>query len=188
MNIDAIKGGAVQYRSAVIESIDADTREMLVKAVPYGIEADIGGNITEKFLPGAFARAAKAPHRLNVWAGHGGALVGRGLAVEDRPDGVWVRAKIGRSQAATDLLTNIEDDISKDISIEFQPMPDFMEIERRGERLFLTHRRAFLLGYAVVPEGAYGSNAYVASVREDQYEREIEAAKMWLLEYTRRNL
>lgn len=185
-SLDEIKAGTKQYRAAVIEDIDVEKSEMLVKAAPYGVPTDIGAGIVEEFRPGTFSRAAKAPHRLGVWAGHGGPLTGRGIEVDDRSDGVWLRARIGRSQAARDMLSNIDDEISDQVSVEFLPMSEWMDVSATRGGLNIVHRRATLLGFAIVPDGAYGDNAFIASIRaDDEKERKAEEARLWLENFRR---
>lgn len=185
--IDDLRSGAVQYRSAEIK--DVDGHEMFVRAAPYSERfTDIGGGISERFLPGTFARATKAPHRLSVFFDHGGPLVGRGTEVEDREDGVYVRARIGRTPAAEEMLSLLEDQILTDVSVEFRALADGMTVEAVGDRLRVTHRRSHLTGFATVPEGAYGEQALVLSARDAQRDRDVEAARAWLQEYKSRQL
>jgi phage head maturation protease len=186
MDIRDIEAGAIQYRAAKIEDIDPGKHEMFVRAAPYSEEfTDIGANIEERFLPGTFARAVKAPHRLNVFFDHGGPLVGRGTEAEDRPDGIYVRAKIGRTGPAEEMLSLLADEILTDVSVEFRGLPDHMKVERYGDGLRVTHRRAHLTGFAAVPEGAYGEQALVLSARDAKREREQEAARAWLEAFKR---
>lgn len=186
-SLDDLKNGAKQFRAAVIEDVDVEKGEMLIKAVPYGVPTEIGADILEEFRPGAFARSAKSPDRLSLWSGHGGPLIGRGLEVEDRPDSLWFRAKLGRTQAAKDALLDYEDGIASDPSIEFRPMPDWMSVERRSRGYSVVHRRAHLLGVALVPNGAYAPHAFVDSVRDDR-DRAAEDTLLWLAEFKRRAL
>lgn len=187
MNITELEAGAIQYRAARIEDLDTAAHEMYVRAAPYGEEfTDIGAGIQERFLPGTFARAAKAPHRLSVFFDHGGPLVGRGTEAEDRADGIYVRAKIGRTGPAEEMLSLLADGILTDVSVEFRGLPDHMRIERQGDGLRVTHRRAHLTGFAAVPEGAYAERALVLSARDARREREAEAARAWLQEFKSR--
>jgi HK97 family phage prohead protease len=172
----------IQKRKAIVEDVDTDKSEILVKAAPYGIMSDIGGGIDEQFEPGTFARAAKAPERLYLTHDHDGPLVGRGLEVDDRADGVWMRARLAPTTAAKDMVALIEAGMLHDCSVEFRTMREHMTVTRMGERLRIVHRRAQLLGVAVVNEAAH-QEAYVASVREAELERKAEEARLWLEAY-----
>jgi len=180
MKVQDIQGGAVQYRAAEVQEVSIEKREMFVRAAPYGVTTDIGGGIDETFEPGTFARAVKAPQRVSAFWEHGGPLIGRGIQVIDQADGVWIRAKIGRTTAATDVISLIEDELLRDVSVEFRPIPEAMKVHQRGQRLDIRHIRAHLLGFAVVTNGAYGDKAYVDSVRDERVDRDREAARLWL--------
>jgi HK97 family phage prohead protease len=187
-SLKEITEGAVQYRNATVESIDVTTREMMVRAVPYGEDVDIGAGITETFERGAFANAVKEPHRLCVWHDHGGPLVGRGMAVEDRSDSVHIRARIASTAAAKEMLTLIDEKILTDVSVEFGIIRQAMTVKDLGAGEFhVKHKRAHLRGFAMVPEGAYREMAYVESVRSAERGRDVEAARAWLLAYQRAN-
>lgn len=185
MKIEDLRNGAVQFRAATIE--DISERELFVRAAPYSEEfTDIGGGISERFIRGAFAKAANAPQRISLFHDHGGPLVGRGTEVDHRNDGVYVRFKIGRTAPAEEMRSLIEDRILTDVSVEFRPVAEAMKVERDGDRLRVTHRKAILSGVAVVPEGAYGEQALVLSMRDLERERKVEAARAWLEEYKAR--
>lgn len=169
-----------QYRAAQIEDIADDTeRTITMRAVPYDVETRIDAQLLESFEPGAFARAAKDPARVKLWLGHsttGGHLVGQAFEVEDRADGVWVRAKVSRTVAGDELLTLARDGVLDEASIEFNPIREAMVLERRGSLLHVRHKRGHLRGVGLVPHGAYGRNALVTSVRDDQ-DKAVEAAR-----------
>ena len=178
--------GAVQYRSATVEAVDVTTREISVKAAPYEYEADIGGGIRESFARGAFAAAVSQPHRLGVWHDHGGPLVGRGISVEDREDGVHVRARIASTQAAKEMLLLVDEQILTDVSVEFGIIRNAMAVRELGAGQYqVRHKKAHLRGFAMVQEGAYGDEAYIESVRSAERDRDVEAARTWLLAYQR---
>lgn len=186
MSIETIRSGAVQYRSATIEDVDVEKSELYVRAAPYDLPTDIGGGITETFVRGTFSRAVKAPDRLLVWRGHNGPVVGRGSEVEDRTDGVWIRSRLSRTQAAKDMIMDIVDRIAADISIEFIPKPQHFDVSAAPDgRISVVHRRAHLLGHAIVPVGAYGDGgSFIASLREDdEKERLREEARLWLAKF-----
>jgi HK97 family phage prohead protease len=169
-----------QFRSATIEGdVNEDERVITMRAVPYDVETQIDTKLFESFEPGAFSRAAKDPARVKLWLGHsttGGHLVGQAFEVEDRGDGVWVRARVSRTVAGDELLTLARDGVLDEASIEFNPIREAMQVERRGSLLHVRHKRGHLRGVGLVPHGAYGRHALVTSVRDDQADA-IEAAR-----------
>jgi HK97 family phage prohead protease len=169
-----------QTRSATVEALDTDHRVVELRAVPYGVETRLGPRLVEVFHPRAFANAAKDPARIILYAGHstdGGTAVGRAEVVRDDADGVFIRALVSDTAAGSDLLTLARDGVLGEASVEFQPIPDDMQVTRRGEDTLVRHRRARLLGVALVPHGAYGRNATVLSVRD---EASAKARDEWL--------
>lgn len=147
----------------------------MLRAVPYDVEAEVDRNLFESFEVGAFANAQRDPARVKLWFGHsdiGGKIVGQAAAVEDRPDGVLVRARISAIPAGDELRTLALDGVLDEASIEFRPMPRSMLVRRDGDTIHVRHKRAHLSGVALVPEGAYGRDALVLSVREYREQRD----------------
>lgn len=170
----------VQVRSATVEALDTDLRVVELRAVPYGVEARLGPHLVEVFHPRAFALAAKDPARVILYAGHstdGGQAVGRAEVLQDSAEGVFIRAVVSKTAAGDDALTLAKDGVLGQASIEFQPLKDDMQVTRRGDDTLVRHRRARLLGVALVPHGAYGSNASVLSVRDTLSDK---AREEWL--------
>lgn len=64
-------------------------------------------------------------------------------------------------------MTLARDGVLDEASVEFQPIPEDMRVTRRGDDTVVMHRRARLLGVALVTHGAYGRDAVVLSVRDD---------------------
>lgn len=160
----------VQTRSATLAVLDADERLVELRAVPYGVETRLAEHLVESFAPRAFAHAGKDPARVKLWDRHsteGGHPVGWAEAVEDRGDGVYIRARVSATSAGNDLLTLARDGVLDEASVEFQPIPADMRVSRRGDDTLVVHRRARLLGVALVPHGAYGREATVLSVRDE---------------------
>jgi phage head maturation protease len=136
-----------QTRSATVDTLDTTARVVELRAVPYGVETRLGPRLVEVFHPRAFANAAKDPARVILYAGHttaGGQAVGRAEVVEDRADGVFIRAHVSATAAGDDLLTLANDGVLGQASVEFQPIPDDMQVTRRGEDTLVRHRRARL--------------------------------------------
>jgi hypothetical protein len=165
-----------QFRAAEIREIAADEeRTILLRAVPYDVETQLWENIYESFAPGAFARAAKDPARVKFYLGHGGPLVGMAELIEDRADGVWIRNVVSRTASGDELLTLARDKVLDEASIEFRIVKGGTEITEKDGKTLWRHKRAQLLGVALVPHGAYGRNALVKSVRDD-LDKAAEAA------------
>jgi len=159
----------VQYRKAVITGFQPEERIIEMTAVPYGVEARLGPRLYESFLPKAFARSARDPGRVTLYDKHsdvGGNAVGRAMEVQDRPEGVLIRARVSNTSAGNDLLTLAKDGVLGEASVEFQPIEEDMKVTQRGDDILVQHRRAHLLGVALVPHGAYGKDAPVTSVRD----------------------
>lgn len=170
----------VQTRSATVSALAADERLVELRAVPYGVETRLSPSLVESFQPRAFSNAQKDPGRVKLWAGHstvGGSPVGWAESVEDRADGVFVRMRVSHTAAGDDLLTLARDGVLDEASVEFQPIPADMQVTRRGDDTVVRHKRARLLGVALVPHGAYGREAVVLSVRDDATNK---AREEWL--------
>lgn len=165
----------IQHREASIEHLDPDEGVIVMKAVPYDYETQLDRELWESFAPAAFARAVNAPSRCKLWMGHDGPLVGHALDVEDRPDGVWVRAKFSATVNAVEAKELAGDGTLDQVSITFKPSFDHMRVTRKSDGLHVRHSRAGLMGIALVAHGAYDTQAYVASVRADEVDREREA-------------
>jgi len=160
---------AVQMREATVEAIDPDEGTVLLRAAPYGVEAQLEPELWESFAPGTFAAAANAAHRVKFWNRHanaGGVLIGHAKTVEDRADGVWVRAKFSNTAAALEARELAHDGTLDQCSIEFRAPQDGYRVTRRRDGLHVRHYRGQLLSVALVPHGAYGDAAFVASVRD----------------------
>lgn len=171
----------VQTRSATVAALSPDERVVELRAVPYGVETRLSPNLVESFAPRAFSNAVKDPGRIKLWAGHstvGGQPVGWAQSLEDRSDGVLMRMRVSHTAAGDDLLTLARDGVLDEASVEFQPIPADMVVTRRGDDTVVRHKRARLLGVALVPHGAYGRDAVVLSVRDDATSK---AREEWLM-------
>jgi HK97 family phage prohead protease len=168
----------VQFRDAEVASVDADEGTILLRAAPYNQEAEIAPELFESFAPGTFARAADAPHRVKLFMDHtnvGGHLIGHARTVEERPDGVWVRAKFSNTAAGQEARELAGDGTLDQCSVEFRALPAWYRVTKRRDGLHIVHARAHLQGVALVPHGAYGDGAFVASVRDADSDRRREA-------------
>lgn len=174
ISLPALYRTPIQTRSATVSALAADERLVELRAVPYGVETRLSPSLVESFQPRAFSNAQKDPGRVKLWAGHstvGGSPVGWAEGVEDKPDGVYLRMRVSHTAAGDDLLTLARDGVLDEASVEFQPIPADMLVTRRGDDTVVRHKRARLLGVALVPHGAYGRDAVVLSVRDDATDR-----------------
>lgn len=165
--LDSLYGGLVT-RAATIEEFDPDEGTILVRAAPYEVETELTPGLFERFARGTFAAAAAAPHRVKLWLGHStanGTPVGVGRTVEDRRDGLYVRAKIANTAAGHDARELAADGVLDEVSVEFTSNPDWYSARRRPDGVHVLHTRGRLLGVALVPHGAYADNAKVLEVR-----------------------
>jgi len=164
----------IQTRSATVSALHPEERVIELMAVPYGVETRLSPSLVESFAPRAFANASKDAPRVKLWHGHstmGGQIVGGAELVDDKPDGVYIRARVSHTAAGDDLLTLAHDGVLDEASVEFQPIPADMAVTRRGDDTVVRHKRARLLGVALVPHGAYGRGAVVLSVRDEGTDR-----------------
>lgn len=155
-------------RAATLQEFDADAGTILVRAAPYEVETELQPGLFERFSRGAFEAATAAPHRVKLWLGHStqnGVPVGVGRMVEERRDGLYLRAKIANTAAGHDARELAADGVLDEVSVEFLSKPDWYAARRRADGVHVTHARARLLGVALVPHGAYADNARVLEVR-----------------------
>jgi HK97 family phage prohead protease len=166
-------------RAATLEAFDPDEGTILVRAAPYDVETELTPGLFERFARGTFEAASAAPHRVKLWLGHstaGGTPVGVGRTVEDRRDGVYVRAKIANTAAGHDARELAADGVLDECSVEFTTGPDWYTARRRPDGVHVTHTRGRLLGVALVPHGAYADNARILEVRHLRLDPDPRAA------------
>jgi len=115
-----------------------DQRVITCRCVPYGVETRVvdfpfGEPYLEVFHPGAFARAAKAPDRVQVKYAHHSdlaSLLGRGLAFTETDDGLDGELAITRGAIGDHALSLVDDGIIGGVSVGFVPLnrrPKFTE-------------------------------------------------------------
>lgn len=155
------------HRAAEIEHIDPDQGTVLVRVAPYDHEVQLDRDLWEAFEPRAFEAATRAPHRVMMWLLHddGQPPIGHAEWVEDRPDGSWVQARFSNTTRGRDARELARDKTLGQVSVTFEPRRDWMKVDKRADGLHVRHRRAYMRGFALVPHGAYGEEAFVAQVR-----------------------
>lgn len=164
----------VQHRAAKLEDIDLEAGTILMRAAPYDVEAEIGPGLWEAFAPKTFERAANAPSRCKLWNGHNGPLIGHAIEVKDAADGVWVRSKFSNTANAAEARELASDGTLDQCSVTFKVNPTWFKATRRTDGIHIRHSRGSLLGVALVPHGAYDTDAMVLSVRDANRERQRE--------------
>jgi HK97 family phage prohead protease len=175
----------LQYREADIEHVDPDEGTILMRAAPYDIETQLDRELWESFAPKTFERSVGAPHRVKCWHEHGGPLIGHAADVEDRPDGIWIKARISNTPSGQEARELARDGTLDQCSVTFRPMKDFIKVTQKRDGVHVRHSRAYLLGVALVAHGAYAEHAMIASVRSEvDAQRDYELRKARLLGYT----
>lgn len=136
-------------------------------AVPYNRTQRIDANLTERFMPGAFAHQVDpgAAQRVKFAREHmalGGALIGRVLELTEDPAGLRASLLVSRTAAGEETLALIADGALDELSIGFYERP-------RGNRTapdgVVERHKADLFEIASVLEGAYGRGAKVTGTR-----------------------
>lgn len=180
MTTDSFSLTGLQSRTATLEHVDPEAGTILVRAVPYGVEAQVGERLFESFNRGAFAAAANAEHRVHLFLTHGGpnaVPIGRAKVIEDRKDGPWVQFRFSNTATALEARALAADGTLDQVSLEFLPVEDGYTWQRRADGIHVKHARARMTGVALVAQGAYGDGAHVAQVRDLEAERAAELVR-----------
>lgn len=139
------------------ESADQWTIEGI--AVPWNSPVSVG-DYSEQFDRGALTEQDGGAH---LYAQHdhrqGGLPVGRIEAVEDREEGLFIRAKISATAKGRELYTLLKDGVLRSLSVGFAP------VEQEVREGIVTRTKALLREVSIVAVPAY-AGAAVLSVRE----------------------
>ena len=140
-------------------------RVMAGIVVPFGLDRRIDDYLTERFTPVTFRHQYKAANRVRLYNQHsnapGGQHIGQGILLRDDPKGLYGEFRVADSEIGRHYLAMAREGMLKQWSIGFRPEKSV----RDGDVTIYT--RAELFETALVPEGAYGELAQVASVRKD---------------------
>jgi HK97 family phage prohead protease len=166
----------VLTRAAVVDDFDVDTGIVQAKLVPYEHEAQLDEELFEVFTRGAFSGAASNTSRVIVsnQAHDRANSIGRALELRDEDDGLYGSLKISDTTHGRDVLTLMRDGVLTELSVEFRPQRRRMRVTRRADGLLVRHDKATLIGVSPVAAGAYGNEARILSVRDEQRDRERE--------------
>jgi HK97 family phage prohead protease len=150
----------MEKRSFEIREADYDKREVVGRAVPYNEVIDIGGGYQEEFTSGAVDLTAD----VKLFRDHK-EVIGKVQELEDRKDGLWVRAKISKTQLGDETLELVKDGGIRSFSVGFIPVVD----EKQDRKII--RKKVDLKEVSLVAFPAY-ENASVVEVREEVNQEE----------------
>ena len=145
---------------------DVEERTIVGLAVPYDSEADLGGGITERFVPGAI----ETVEDVKLFYGHEDPI-GKVLEGRDTEAGYEIRAKVSETPRGDEILTLMRDGVLNKFSVGFFPV----ETERDGQTII--RKKVNLIEVSVVPFPAF-QGANITEVREVQDQTEPVTADL----------
>ncbi len=141
----------IQLRSA---DDGGDGRTVEIRIMPWGQEADTADG-REMFERGAFAGVD--PARVTIESQrHGGTLVGRGIALEEREDAGYLTGRISETAAGDELLTLIRDGVVSQASVAFKP------VKSQRRKGVAVRQAVDLWRVAILERGSYPGAGVVA--------------------------
>jgi HK97 family phage prohead protease len=143
--------------------LDAETREVVGLAVPYGQVADIGGVYREQFIPGAI----RSVENVKLFWQHS-EPIGKILEGRDTEDGFEIRAKISDTPRGNEAYTLLRDGVINKFSV------GFMAVEQTREGDLVTRTLVDLKEVSLVSFPAF-AGASVSEVREESTVAEVVA-------------
>jgi HK97 family phage prohead protease/HK97 family phage major capsid protein len=143
--------------------LEADTREIIGIAVPYGQRADIGGVYEEEFVPGAI----RSVEDVKLFWQHSEAI-GKVIEGRDTEEGFEIRAIISDTPRGNEAYTLLKDNVINKFSVGFVP------VEQTREGNIITRTLVDLKEVSVVYWPAF-SQASIAEVREETPVTEVVA-------------
>ena len=143
--------------------LDAETREVVGLAVPYGQVADIGGVYREQFVPGAI----RSVEDVKLFWQHS-EPIGKILEGRDTEAGFEIRAKISDTVRGQEAYTLLRDGVINKFSV------GFMAVEQTREGDLVTRTLVDLKEVSLVSFPAF-AGASVSEVREELTVAEVVA-------------
>jgi len=143
--------------------LEADTREVVGLAVPYGQVADIGGVYREQFVPGAI----RSVEDVKLFWQHS-EPIGKILEGRDTDAGFEIRAMISDTPRGNEAYTLLRDGVINKFSV------GFMSIEQTREGDLVTRTLVDLKEVSLVSFPAF-AGASVSEVREESTVTEVVA-------------
>lgn len=156
----------IEIRSVEMRLDAVEERTITGLAVPYGQDANIGGQYVERFAPGAVDNIDDV--KIFYGHNHDSLPIGKVIAGRETEAGFEITARLTAGvQAADETLALMRDGVLNKFSVGFIPL----ESEREGSTV--TRTKVSLKEVSVVPFPAY-SGAEIQEVREEIQEPIIE--------------
>ena len=135
--------------------VDTEERTIVGLAVPYGQEIELGGNLKERFEPGAI----DGVEDVKLFYGHE-EPIGKVIEGRDTPEGYEIVAKISDTPRGNEVYTLLQDDVLNRFSVGFFPIVD------RKEGQTIVRELVDLKEVSVVPFPAF-EGAKITEVRSE---------------------
>ena len=135
--------------------LEAETREVVGLAVPYGQTADIGGVYREAFAPGAI----RSVEDVKLFWQHS-EPIGKIISGRDTAEGFEIRAMISDTPRGQEAYTLLKDNVINKFSVGFKPV----EQTRDGD--LITRTLVTLMEVSLVSFPAF-QGASISEVREE---------------------
>lgn len=144
----------MENRSFEIRETNTEAREVIGRAVPYNETIDIGGGDKEQFVRGS----VDLNSHVKLFRGHK-EIIGKVNHMEEREDGLWIKAKISNTKLGDETLELVKDGAIRSFSVGFIPVEDVKQ-----DRTII-RKKVNLKEVSLVDFPAY-ENASVTEVRE----------------------
>lgn len=160
-------GGVLHRTLAVRLEAAGEGRTVFGLCVPYEVPTVVDdgyGPYREVFAAGAFARATKAPDRVEFKYRHQPSvtdLLGRATTLEERSEGLWGAFGVVKSSVGDHALELVREGMLRSLSVGFEPVSP----ARRLADGTVVRTKCALTEVSLCPEGAY-AGALVGGVRE----------------------
>ena len=152
----------MENRSFEIRETDTETREVIGRAVPYDEVIDIGGGDKEQFSRGS----VDLNSHVKLFRDHK-EVIGKVNLMEEREDGLWIKAKISNTKLGDETLELVKDGAIRSFSVGFIPV-----VDEKQDRTII-RKKVNLKEVSLVDFPAY-ENASVTEVREIKEETNME--------------
>ena len=157
----------IEHRAYALElelRAEGDGRTICGIVVPYNVEQRINQNLVEVFRPGAFAAVTRAAHRVKLLVSHDQAAlpIGRATNLTETDAGLYGEFRVSKTDRGDQILELVRDQALDQFSVGFAPLKDKRTATGVVERI-----KAHLAEVSLVTFGAYGHNAVVTAVRDE---------------------